>query len=126
MPELEALPGMRVMATPEALDAAAWGGGVLALRLAADDVFAIGSREVDVADQHAIIAEESGFVGMWLSAAELDQRVRPHVEWALPEARPSLAQGLIAGVPAKLWLTNDRALLVCAAAYADELVERLG
>jgi hypothetical protein len=28
-------------------------------------------------------------------------------------------------VPAKLWLTQDRALLLCAAAYAHELEERL-
>jgi hypothetical protein len=36
-----------------------------------------------------------------------------------------LAQGLIAGVPAGLWLTDNGALLLCAAAYAHELVERL-
>jgi hypothetical protein len=28
-------------------------------------------------------------------------------------------------VPAKLWLAEDRALLLCAAAYAHELEERL-
>jgi hypothetical protein len=36
-----------------------------------------------------------------------------------------LAQGLVASVPAKIWLTDDRALLLCAAAYAHELARRL-
>jgi len=45
----------------------------------------------------------------------------------MPTARPALAQGSIAGVPAKLWLPADGdALLLTAAAYADELSRRLG
>ena len=57
--------------------------------------------------------------------AALDE-VLPHIEWSLPADRPVLAQGAIASVPAKLWLAGDGdALLVTAAAYADELAERL-
>ena len=46
---------------------------------------------------------------------------------AAPAERPAFAQGAIAGVPAKLSLVRDdgRALLITAAAYADELAELL-
>ena len=131
MPALESLPGVRVVATPEALDAARWDGtDVLVLRLAPDDAFGVGARTVEVDDEHAIVEPEAGFVGAWLDAAALESEVGPHIEWPLPSGRPAMAQGTIAGVPAKLWLTSDaagedRALLVTLAAYADELMDRL-
>ena len=40
--------------------------------------------------------------------------------------RPALAQGAVAQVPARVWLPDDGdALLITAAAYADELESRL-
>jgi hypothetical protein len=119
----EALRGTRVVASSQVLDALAWPDGVAALRLAGDDLFALGATNPQVAD--AIAEEEAGFVGWWLTLEELHDHVLEHVDWPLPATRPALAQGLIAGVPAKLWLTQDRALLLCAAAYAHELEERL-
>ncbi len=119
----EPLTGIRVVAAPAALDALAWPDGVAALRFAADDLFALDATRAGLSD--AIVEEERGFVGLWLSLEELDDLVLEHVDWPLPEMRPALAQGLIAGVPAKLWLTNDRILLLTAAAYAHELLERM-
>lgn len=126
MPVLETMTGTRVVAAPEALDAARWSEGAVVLRLAPDDVFAIGVGEIEVADEDAIIVAEAGFMGVWLDADELSHQVVPHIEWPLTLTRPALVQGLIAGVPAKLWLEDDRALLLCAAAYARELADRLG
>ena len=77
-------------------------------------------------NEPAIIEQDAGFVGWWLTPSELETSVLPHVDWPLPSSRPALAQGLVAGVPAKIWLTDDRALLLCAASYAHELAERLG
>ena len=125
VPALEALPGLRVVASPEALDAVPWDERAVVLRFAPDDAFAIGVTGIDITDEHAIVAEETGFVGAWLTVDEFTEHVIPHVEWPLPDARPALGQGFIAGVPAKLWLTGDRALLICAASYAHELAERL-
>ena len=125
MRALESLTGLRVVADPAALDAARWQGDVAAvLRFAPDDVFALGAVGVDVADQDAIVESDVGFVGAWLP---LDA-ILAHVEWSMPVERPALAQGSIAGVPAKVWLPADAdgdALLVTAAAYADELAGRL-
>ena len=123
MPALDRLRGIRVVADPASLDRAPWAGdGITVLRFAPDDAFAVGATGVDVDDEHAIVEDEVGFVGVWLDPAE----VEPHLEWPLPAERPALAQGSIAGVPAKLWLPDDGdALLVTAAAYADDLASRL-
>jgi hypothetical protein len=120
---LEPLGGLRIVADPAALDAARWQGeGVTVLRIAPDDAFGLGASTVEVDDEHAIIESESGFVGAWLPLAEILE----HVEWSIPAERPALAQGSIANVPAKLWLPDEGdALLVTAAAYADELAGRL-
>ena len=124
MPALERLRGLRVVAAPESLDRADWHGeDVTILRFAPDDAFGLGARSVDVDDEHAIAEDEAGLVGAWLEPAGLE----PHTEWPLPTERPALAQGSIAGVPAKLWLPADGdALLLTAAAHAHELESRLG
>jgi hypothetical protein len=120
---LEPTPGLRVVGDPVALDGAGWqGDAITVLRFAPDDAFAIGADTVDIDDEHAIVEAEAGFVGAWLPIAD----VLPHLEWSLPPERPALAQGSIAGVPAKLWLPNDGdALLLTAAAYGNELEGRL-
>ena len=116
---------LRVVASPVALDDLAWtDDDVVALRLAPDDLLAVGAASVQLAGEH-IVVDEAGFVGWWLTPEEVTTDVLPHVDWPLPSERPALAQGLIAGVPAKLWLAEDRALLLCNAAYAHELEERL-
>jgi hypothetical protein len=120
----EALPALRVVAASEALDQFTLSGEHPMLRLAPDELLLIGAASVQVTGENLVV-DETGFVGWWLTPEELREQVVPHVDWPLPTARPALAQGLIAGVPAKLWLAEDRALLLCAAAYAHELQERL-
>ena len=123
MPALEPIAGTRVVADPAALDAARWHGDeVTVLRLAADDALGIGATSVEVDDTDAIVEPEVGFSG---AVVTLDE-VGDHIEWSLPVDRPAVAQGSIAGVPAKLWLADDgTALLLTATAYADELERRL-
>jgi hypothetical protein len=120
---LERLGGLRVVADPAALDVARWqGDDVTILRFAPDDAFGLGALAVGIDDEHAIVEAEVGYVGAWLSIED----VLPHLEWPLPTERPVLVQGAIAGVPAKLWLADDGdALLLTAAAFADDLVGRL-
>jgi hypothetical protein len=129
---LETQRGVHVVADPAALDGARWDGDpdapakVTVLRFAPDEAIALGARSVEIDDEHAIVEDEVGYVGAWLSADELDRVVVPRTEWPLPKGRPALAQGLIAGVPARLWLPDDGpALLMTAAAFAAELEARL-
>jgi hypothetical protein len=126
---LETIPGVRVVAAPAALDGMVVADGTLVLRFAPDEAFVIvplPGGELVAGLSEAIVAREAGLVGCWLTPDELAQRVVSHIDWALPPGRPVLAQGLVAGVPAKLWLESGRALLLCAAPYPHELAERLG
>jgi hypothetical protein len=119
------LHGLRVVATPTALDLATWRPAGIALRVAADEMLAIGSTDVDLDDPSAIIEPESAFVGWWLTPDQFATFVVPHLEWTLPMHRPSLAQGLVAGVPLKLWLEADRILVITSSGLAHEAVVRL-
>lgn len=128
MLELEPMLGLRVVADPAAIDRASWRGDrdVTVLRLAPDDAFAAGARSVEIDDEHAIVESEPGFVGAWLTAEEFAEWVLPRIEWPLPEERPTVAQGSIAGVPSKLWLrATGGALLLVPTPFADELAGRL-
>ena len=122
---LETIQGVRIVAEPLAIEGIRVAAGEIVLRLAPDDAFVLIDGPLESVDVDAIIVEEAGFVGCWLTPAEVESRLVPHIEWPLPGTRPVLAQGLVAGVPAKLWLAADRALLLCAAPYAHDLAERL-
>lgn len=131
MQELKRIPGIRMVATPAALDAAAWSQGALALRLAPDEVFVIAPVVVEsvaesIGDPHAIVVPDAGFVGVWLGRdVALDFLART-CEWEVPASRPAFAQGMVAGLPVKLWLEEERVLLITAAPYAHDLAERIG
>lgn len=122
----ELLAGIRLVAVPAALDALEpWPAGAVRLRLAPDELFVLtGGARVHAIPDPGISEDERGFVGWWLTRQELAE-VLHHVEWPVPVEWPALAQGLVAGVPAKLWLDRDRALLLCAVAYAEDLRVRL-
>ena len=127
MPAPEPLRGWRVVARPEALDALERAGLGTALRLAPDDLLLIGPGAAPAVDDgDAIVVPDAGFVAWSLDGAALRSVMDEHVDWELPSGHPALAQGLVAAVPAKLWLAEDgTAWLVCLAAYADELQERV-
>ena len=127
MPAPEPLRGWRVVARPDALDMLERAGLGAALRLAPDDLLLVGpSAAPAVDDGDAIVVPDAGFVAWTLDAAALRSLLEEHVDWPLPRGAPALAQGLVAAVPAKLWLEEDgTARLVCLAAYAVELHERV-
>jgi len=121
------LAGWRIIADPAALDAAPWLSGAQVVRISPDDVFLIGAAAPTVpADPHAIVTPEFGFAGAELSATQTADIALHHIEWHLPHHRPAVAQGQIAGVPAKLVLHADgSALLLVACAARHELEDRL-
>jgi len=125
VPALEPVEGWRVVATPSALDGARWNGDdVDVLRIAPDESLALGATGVEIDDPDAIVEPEAGF-----SVAMLDvddwHGVVDHIDWPLPEEPTVLAQGKVAGVPARIVL-GEPTLLVVQAAYANELRSRLG
>jgi hypothetical protein len=119
----ERLHAWRVVADPVAVDTL---DARIVLRIAPDDALVLDDAEPAVHDPHAIVVTERGFVGWELGPGEVDALAHGHIEWELPAVRPVVAQGLVAQVPAKLWLRDDgSALLMCAAALFAELQERL-
>jgi hypothetical protein len=122
---LEPLEAVRIVARPQAIDEASWyaSGDLTILRIAPDEAIAIGQFvDVETWDSTEGITEsETGLVGAWLTTHQLEQQI----DWMLPIERPALAQGKVAGVPAKVWVDGDRAFLVVYAAYAADLEARL-
>jgi hypothetical protein len=124
------LRGVRLTARPAAIDRAQWPPLAIVVRIAPDDAFVIDAGLDDAGqvahlDPHAIIEEESMFCGAWLSAPQL-QHVVERLEWPLPTARPALAQGMAAGLSIKLWLEDERTLLIVSGSVLHEVPERLG
>ena len=127
------VPAVRVVATAFALDSfvvsmSSWPIAKTALRIAPDELLVLHAAPADVVvahDEHAIVESEHGCSLIALSWSEFDRHVRPLVEWAVPTDRPALAQGMVAFIPAKLWLTNDGVRIVVATPFADTLLERM-
>lgn len=125
MPEFEILSGYRMVSSIDDIETVASTTTGLALRFAPDDLFVIGDTRPIASDPYAIVEQEAGFVGMSFTLDAFAAHVVGHIDWAIPVERPALAQGLVAGVPAKIWLTEDGALLITNGAYADELGARI-
>lgn len=122
----ERLEAVRVVASPGVLDGLALDAATIALRLAPDELLVAGLTELDLAaDPHAVVERESSFAMIWLDAAETVEILATACEWEAPRHRPALAQGAVAGIPAKLWMEEERTLLVVPAGSAVELTERL-
>ena len=85
----------------------------------------MGDGDFTVDDVYAIVEDERGLSNIRYSAADFELKVRPHIEWEIPAARPVLAQGLVAAVPCKLRFDAEHVLVICASAVSDELSERL-
>jgi hypothetical protein len=117
------LVGQRIVADPASIDAivAAIPAQVTTLRSAPDEALVIGATAIVPDDPHAIVEDDVGFVAVTVDRAV----VARHTEWTLPD-RGGVAQGAIAGVPAKLaWLPDGRAWIVTQAAYLADLLDRL-
>lgn len=134
MPEIKRISATRIVATPAALDAAVWANGngkddgkdALAWRIAPDEMLVTGKVTSDLIDDpYAIVVPDAGFVGAWLAPDEAFEFLERECEWEVPRERPVLAQGAVAGLPAKLWLEEERVLIMVPAPYAADLKERM-
>ncbi len=115
----------RIVATPAALDAARWPAGHVALRTAPDEVLVTPPlASPQVADEHAIVMADGAFFGGWIAPALALAVLERECEWEVPHARPAFAQGMVAGLPIKLWLESERVLVLVTAPFAQDLAER--
>lgn len=125
MLELERLFTTRIVAARAALDAAVWPAGHLVLRTAADEVLITPPVQgATVDDPDAILLADGGFFAGWLPTDLGLAFLERECEWELPQTRPAFAQGMVAGLPMKLWLETERVLLIVPAPFASDLKER--
>lgn len=126
MPGLERILLTHIVAAPAALDATVWPGSTRVLRIAADEALVI-PPQADLAldDPYAITVLDDGFVGVWLAQTEALALLERACEWEPPQERPALAQGMVAGIPAKVWFETERILFLIPAPYAHDFQERL-
>jgi hypothetical protein len=123
VPAVESRPGIRVVASPQDLDGAIWPAHATVLRLAADEVLVLDVDQVAVADPHALVEVEEGYCGVGMERPMLEAWLGQEAEWSLPPS--GFAQGMAAGLPVKVWVEGDRALLLTRASLAAELEQRL-
>jgi hypothetical protein len=118
----------RVVATPAALDAVRWPVDAVALRVAPDEAIVLAGVGQDLIlphDPHAIVAADTGLAGVWLTMGDALDFLERSCEWELPRARPAFAQGMVAGLPLKLWFEPERVLFIVPAPFTVDLEERL-
>ena len=130
---LERFSATRIVALPQAIDAAAWPAGALVFRLAPDEVLITPAMDSPaVGDPHAIVELETGFSAVWIDREKAIDLLERECDWELPPKGqrdnpelPIFAQGLVAGLPVKVWFERERVLFIVASPYAEELAERL-
>lgn len=123
---LEILFGRRVAAAAAAIDAVSWPEGSVVLRLAPDDVLLIGDGDIEIGDPHAIVENDGGFCCLRTTEENATRLIAGAASFGLPEERPCLALGMVAGLPLKVWLSDGEAWLIAPTPFAAELEERLG
>ena len=116
----------RIVSTKTALDRLALSDEkALLLRVAPDEGYIYPETAVQLDDYWAIVRQESGMMSAWLEADVCADILEHHCEWEPPTERPALAQGMVAGIPVKLWFEADRTLMLVPASLATEMEARL-
>lgn len=118
----ERVAGWRVVGDPSSLDGLA--GTVL--RFAPDDVLVLGEDKVVISDPHAIVERDTGWVSLQMTEERALDLIAAHASWQAPLERPVLAQGMVAGLPVKVYLDGNQSMIIIAAPFGHELEERLG
>ncbi|NND04705.1 MAG: hypothetical protein HKN91_18185 [Acidimicrobiia bacterium] len=118
----------RIVSTSETIDIAHLAQDLTAMRIAPDELMILG----DVVefgdwthDPHAIVFADTGWAGVWLGSEQADEFLLSECEWQLPSERPAFAQGMVSHLAVKLWLEDDRTLILVPSAMSAELEARL-
>ncbi len=120
------MPLTRIVTTPSALDTADVPTDAIVLRTAPDEALVLADRSaISIDDPHAIIVHDTGWHGAWMTWDQARPFLQANCSWELPDERPALAQGRVADAPAKLWLEQDRMLIVVPHVMAHDVADRM-
>lgn len=125
MPAPERLDAKRIVASEAALAGAGWDSETIVMRIAPDEALVLGPMPDSFLDPHAIVEDEEGFVGARLTRRELDSWMERESEWRLPPGTDSFTQGMVAGLPVKVWVAGEHGMVVTRVSLAAELEARL-
>lgn len=125
MPVPEVLKGRRVVAAPAALDAAQWPPAWMVLRFAPDEALVVGDGDLVVDDRHALVEDDASLAVIELPLSEAGDVLARLGDWQWPIPGEPLSQGLIAGIPAKVWTGAELVLLIVPTSYLHEVEDRL-
>ena len=117
----EPFSGWRVVANPSSVDEI----GGMVLRFAPDDALVLSDTAIEISDPDAIVERDTGWVSVHLPEEEVLELISVHASWPAPVERPAFTQGMVAGLPAKVYLNGAASLIVVPAPFAHELDERL-
>lgn len=118
----------RIVSTADALDRVVWPAGVPVCRLAADEVLLLDDGEhlsIAIDDPHAIRRVDTAWAGMTMREEDARVWLAGAAEWAPPETTPAFVQGLVMGLPVKLWWAAGQVRVMVAAPFAADFAERL-
>jgi hypothetical protein len=121
--EREAVDAVRVVATASSIDDGAWPDGALVLRTAPDEVLMIGGDRPRVLDPHAIVEHDSSWVVFRTAAPNAAVVIEQTADWPLPSE--GFAQGMVAGIPAKVWVARVEVQFFVPGVFADDFEHRL-
>ena len=122
---LKRLTMTRIVGTAVSLDALTLPDDVIFLRLAPDEAYIYPPTKVELSDEWAIVKQDSGMAGAWMPAEMMTDLLERLCEWEVPTVRPVLCQGMVAGLPAKLWVEKERALLLVPGSLLAEMEARI-
>jgi hypothetical protein len=125
VPESEVLHGRRVVAMPSALDSTVWPADTIVLRVAPDEARVVGEGDLGVDDEHALVEDDASLAAVELPFAGAGEILARLCDWEWPIPGEFLSQGLMAGVPVKVWTGPGRVLLIFPSSYLHEVLERL-
>lgn len=125
MPEPEILQGRRVVALAAALDSAVWPPDSIVLRFASDEALVVGDGDLVVDDRQALVEEDASLAAVELPFVEARDVLARLCDWEWPIPGEFLSQGLMAGIPVKVWTGPVRVLLIFPSSYLHEVEERL-
>ena len=116
----------RIVSTKAALDGMTMADpDPIVLRVAPDEAYVYPPTDVQLDDEWAIVETDSAFAGEWVPADVMAEIILHHCEWEPPFKRPAFAQGMLAGLPVKLWFEEDRVLILVPGSLAAEMEERI-
>lgn len=121
---LDLLPCLRLVSDASALDRIEADAPGWVMRVAPDELLVFEAADSPIENDTIVAVTDEGFAGFEANRPDIVDWVGRHADWPL-HAGDGFSQGAVAGLPVKIATTGDRALVVTATSFLEELEARL-